>query len=97
MDSIDKRLLENLDQDDGVHGPWASLARRPGVVCLLSVSGAGPLNARVKLADGYVSNRPHAATSGRFPAHLYRSGGKPNINNLSDGAASAGNMSLLRG
>ena len=32
LDSIDKRLLEYFDQDDEVHGPPASLARRPGVV-----------------------------------------------------------------
>jgi len=30
LDSIQERLLVNRDQDDGVHGPWASLARRPG-------------------------------------------------------------------
>ena len=30
--SIDKRLLEYLDQDDGVRRPPVSLARRPGVV-----------------------------------------------------------------
>jgi hypothetical protein len=29
---IDKRLLVHRDQDDGVHGLLASLARRPGVV-----------------------------------------------------------------
>ena len=32
LDSIDERLLEGPNQDDGVHGPLASLARRPGVV-----------------------------------------------------------------
>jgi len=31
-DSVKKRLLEDPNQDDGVHGPLASLARRPGVV-----------------------------------------------------------------
>ncbi len=31
LDSIDKRLPEcGLNRDDGVHGPLASLARRPG-------------------------------------------------------------------
>jgi hypothetical protein len=34
-DSIDERLLEYLDEDDEVHGPPVSLARRPGVVHLL--------------------------------------------------------------
>ena len=50
LDSIDKRLLEYFDQDDEVHGPPASLARRPGVVHHLSIStrAGRPLNACVK-------------------------------------------------
>ena len=50
LDAIDERLLEYFDQDDGVHGPLASLARRPGVVHLLSISTrvGRPLNVRSK-------------------------------------------------
>jgi hypothetical protein len=47
LGSIDKRLLVNRDQDDGVHGLLASLARRPGSCTLyLNVDlDARPLNA----------------------------------------------------
>ncbi len=47
------------------------------------------MNARLELADRYASNYHRAAAAGQFPADLHRSGGKPNINKLSDGAASA--------
>ena len=52
LGSIGERLLEHLDQDDEVHGLPASLAKRAGVVHLLSVSArvGRPLNARVKPA-----------------------------------------------
>jgi hypothetical protein len=32
LDSIDERLLEDLDEEDEVHGSLAFLARRAGVV-----------------------------------------------------------------
>ena len=50
LDSIGERLLENLDQDDEVHGLPASLAKRAGVVHLLSVSAQviRPLNPCMK-------------------------------------------------
>jgi len=50
LDSIDERLLDYLGQDDEVHGPPLSLARRAGAVHHLSLSARVglPLNARLK-------------------------------------------------
>jgi hypothetical protein len=56
LGSIDKRLLVNRDQDDEVHGPFASLARRVGVVRLLSTTSfslsAGHMSKCVPAARG---------------------------------------------
>jgi len=41
LDSIDKRLLEHLDQDDEVHGPLAAPRKATGVVHHLSLSAWG--------------------------------------------------------
>ena len=50
LDSIDEQLLEYLDDDDEVHGLPASLAKRAGIVHLLSVSArvGRPSNARLE-------------------------------------------------
>ncbi len=43
LDAIDKRLLEcGLNRDDGVHGPLASLARRPGSCTAITARAARP-------------------------------------------------------
>ena len=71
-DSIDERLLEGLNQDDGVHGPPVSLARRPGVVHLLSISTRviRPLNVMVTSACDRGTAPTGATTSqtGGFPS-----------------------------